>query len=128
MLLNAGSDCWHLMVEGTAHLREAAAQGERRTKQVREWLLAILRFAVTLEQTDRATLVAMAKELDRSGSRGDQTAFAFFVRTSTTFCNAVADKDDPKRVATLRHHLSRIDDHRLRRALEAAIEFEQSKM
>ena len=91
--------------------------------KVRDWLLATLRFAVTLEQTDRATVLAIAKNMDQSGSRLASTAFAFFIRTSTELCNAIADKDDPKRVATLRSHLERIDDHRLQRAFEAAIEF-----
>ena len=91
--------------------------------KVRDWLLATLRFAVTLEQTDRATVLAIAKNMDRSESRIASTAFAFFIRTSTELCNAVADKDDPKRVATLRSHLERIDDRRLQRAFEAAIEF-----
>jgi hypothetical protein len=90
MLPNAGSDYWHLMEEGTAPMRDAAAHEERRTKKVRDWLLAILRFAVTLEQADRATVVTMAKEMDGFGSR-DQTAFAFFVRTSSEFCNAEGD-------------------------------------
>ena len=51
----------------------------RRMRSRYHWLLAILRFAVTLEQTDRATVVTI--EMDGSGSR-DQSAFAFFVRTS----------------------------------------------
>ena len=104
-------------------MSDMAAQGEWRTMKVRDWLLATLRFALTLEQTDRATVLAIAKNMDRSGSRLASTAFAFFIRTSTELCNAIADKDDPKRVATLRSHLERIDDHRLQRAFEAAIEF-----
>ena len=95
-----------------------------REKRVRNWLLAILRFAVTAEQNDRAIVLAIAKEMDRSELHA--TAFAFFVRTSTELCNAIADRNDPRRVATLTRHLSRIDDHRLRRVLQAAIEFEQA--
>lgn len=95
-----------------------------RTMKVRDWLLAILRFAVTLEQTDRATVLAIAEELDRAGSLG--ASFSFFIRISTELCNAIADKDDPKRVATLRSHLDRINDQRLRRAFDAAIEFEDT--
>ena len=94
-----------------------------REKWVRDWLLAILRFAVTLEQADRAVVLAIAKEMDRRGVGVASTAFAFFARTSNELCDAIADRDDPKRVATLRRHLGRIDDRRLRRALEAAIEF-----
>ena len=40
------------------------AAHEWRTKKVRDWLLAILRFAVTLEQTDRTSVLAMAEEMD----------------------------------------------------------------
>ena len=36
-----------------------------RTKKVGDCLLAILRFAVTLEQTDRTSVLAMAEEMDR---------------------------------------------------------------
>jgi hypothetical protein len=107
-------------------MSDTAAHKEWRSKKVRDWLLAILRFAVTLEKSDRATVLTLASEMDRPGSRVASTAFAFFIRISTELCNAIADKDDPKRVATLRSHLKRIDDHRLRRALEAAIEFGQA--
>ena len=107
-------------------MSDLIAREERRTKKVRDWLLAILRFAVTLEQADRTTVLAIADEMDRSGFRVDNTAFAFFAKTSTELCNAIADRNDPRRVATLSRHLRRIDDHRLHRALEAAIEFEQA--
>lgn len=94
-----------------------------RDERVQDWLLAILRFAVTLQQADRAVVLAMAKDMDQSGSGVASTTFAFFTRTSAELCGAIADRDDPKRVATLRRHLGRIDDRRLRRAFEAAIEF-----
>jgi hypothetical protein len=104
-------------------MSDAAAQQEWRNKWVRHWLLAILRFAVTLEQADRAAALAVAEEMDRVGWRSeDQPTFKFFGRTSTELCSAIADKENPKTVAVLRLHLKRIDDHRLRRALEAAIE------
>ena len=99
-------------------MRDLAAQ-EWPTGQVRNWLLAILRFAVTLEQADRVAVLALAGILDRSGA-GVGAGFSFFTRTSTEFCNAIAEKDDSKRIAALRLHLARIDDCRLRRALEAA--------
>ena len=105
-------------------MSDLIAREARRTQKLNDWLLATLRFAVTLEQTDRAIVLAIAKDMDRSGLHA--TAFAFFVRTSTELCNAIADRNDPRRVATLSRHLRRIDDHRLRRALEAAIKFEQA--
>lgn len=95
---------------------------EREAQRVRDWLLAILRFAITLDDKDRVTVLAMAGELDRPGMGQAATAFAFFTRTSTEFCNAIADKNDPNRIAVLRRQLARIDDYRLRCALEAAID------
>ena len=104
-------------------MSDVVAQQEWRSKWVRHWLLAILRFAVTLEQADRAAALAVAEEMDRAGWRSDaQPSFNFFGKTSTELCSAIADKEDPKTVAVLRLHLKRIDDRRLRRALEAAIE------
>lgn len=96
--------------------REGAA------RKVREWLLAILRFAVTLDQADLAAVQAIAIEMDRLGTRPDTTKFAFFAKSSDEFCHAIVNKDDPTSVARLRRHFARIDDPRLRRALEAAVD------
>jgi hypothetical protein len=93
-----------------------------RAKKVKDWLLAILRFAVTLEQADKSAVLAIADEMDRSGFCVNKTAFTFFGRTSSALCRAIADQDDPQRLSVLRRHISRIDDHRLRRALAAAID------
>ncbi|HET7166726.1 MAG TPA: hypothetical protein VFI94_16450 [Pseudolabrys sp.] len=95
---------------------------EKLTNKARDWLFTILRFAVTLERNDRAAVLAIAQELDRPGMGEAEAPFAFFTRTSFEFCNAIADKSDPNRIAVLRRQLSRIDDHRLRRALEGAID------
>lgn len=95
-----------------------------RARKIRDWLLAILCFAVTLEQADKATVLAIADEMDRSGFRVDNTAFAFFARTSTALCRAIADQDDPQRNVILRRHINRIDDSRIRRALAAAIDLQ----
>jgi hypothetical protein len=95
---------------------------EKLTNKARDWLLTILRFAVTLERNDRAAVLAMARELDRPGVGEAEATFAFFTRTSFEFCNAIADKSDPNRIAVLRRNLARIDDHRLKNALEGAIE------
>ena len=94
---------------------------EKLTNKARDWLLTILRFAVTLERNDRAAVLAMARELDRPGVGEAEATFAFFTRTSFEFCNAIADKSDPNRIAVLRRNLARIDDHRLKNALEGAM-------
>lgn len=91
-------------------------------QKVREWLLAILRFAVTLDQADLAAVQAIAIEMDRLGSHPDATTFAFFTRSSVEFCHAIAKMDDPNSIAVLRRQLARIDDRRLRQALEAALD------
>ena len=95
---------------------------ERLTRAIREWLLAILRFAITLEPADRAKVLVIARELDQLGQDSAAKAFAFFTRTSFDFCNAIADKDSPSRGVILRRQLLRIGDTRLRSALEAAID------
>jgi hypothetical protein len=72
------------------------------------------------------TVLAMAKELDQMGWRAESPpTFKFFSRTSGELCGALADMDDPKNVAILRLHLKRIDDCRLKRALEAALAFKE---
>jgi hypothetical protein len=89
--------------------------------KVRGWLLAILRYAVTLEQTDRAAAAAIAQNLDGAESGHGQTGFRFFTKTNSEFCDAIADRDTPQAANALEGHLRRIEDLRLRRALEAAI-------
>jgi len=95
-----------------------------RRSQVRAWLLTLLRYALTLEEADHATLLAAAAELDRSGSRSEQPAFDFFTRTSMELCLALGAPDQPESRAILRRLLRRIDDRRLRGALEAAVALE----
>ena len=74
------------------------------------------------------TVLAMARELDRPGMGEAEATFVFFTRTSFEFCNAIADKNDPNRIAVLRRQLARIDDPRLKRALEAAIDIRPAAM
>jgi hypothetical protein len=106
------------------HMSDVIAWEEWRAKKVRDWLLAILRFAVTLHDADRSAVLVIAEEIDKLGSRAeDQSAFKFFRRTSTELCSAILDKQNSMRSAILRLHLKRIDDCRLRRAFEAAIKF-----
>ena len=101
---------------------------ERLTKEIGDWLLAILRFAVTLDPDDRSRVLSQARELDRPGIDTGTNSFAFFVRTSFEFCNAVADRSDPRRGVTVRKHLARISEPRLRGALEGAIGLEPTSM
>jgi hypothetical protein len=96
-------------------------------KKVRDWLLAIVRFAVTLEPIDRHTVLAIAQEMDGLGFLPGRSSFSYFVRTSTDICRAIADRDDPDRTATLRRHLAAIGDRRLRQATAAAIDLEGAR-
>ena len=105
-------------------MRDSVVQVDCRTKKVRDWLLALLRYAVTLHDVDKSAVLVIAEEIDKLGSRAeDQSAFTFFRRTSADLCSAILDKQNSKTSAVLRLHLKRIDDSRLRRAFEAAIEF-----
>ena len=92
--------------------------------KVRDWLLAIVRYAITLDQADRHTVLAIAQEMDGLGFLPGRSAFSYFVRTSTDVCRAIADRDDPGRTAILRRHLATIGDRRLRRTTAAAIDLE----
>jgi hypothetical protein len=110
--------------QGNAHMRDSAAQAEYRTNKLRDWLLALLRYAVTLHDADKSAVLAIAEEIDKLGSRAEgRSTFKFFRRTSIELCRAILDKHNSKASAVLRLHLNRIDDYRLKRAVEAAIEF-----
>jgi hypothetical protein len=92
--------------------------------KVEDWLLAILRFAITREEADRAAILAMAAEMDQLGAHAARSDFAFFARTSVEICDLIVGKDHPERIAALRRHIGMIDNDRLRRALEAVLEIE----
>jgi len=109
------------------HMSDLTVQDEWRTKRVKDWLLALLRFAVTLHDADRSAVIVIADEIDRLGSYAeDRSAFKFFHRTSTELCSAIFEKQNSKKSAVLRLHLKRIDDCRLRCAFEAAIDADTS--
>jgi hypothetical protein len=62
----------------------AAAIGSHdwRDRKVREWLLLLLRFAVTREPSDQSAALTSADELDSLGVRWRPTAPNFFLTTS----------------------------------------------
>lgn len=96
-----------------------------RADRIREWLLLLLRFAITRDPRDEAAAFAMADEIDALGLQWRPSAPSFFRRTSGEVCQAIAALDDPKRAAILDNHIARIDDPRLRHAFQAAVELEQ---
>ena len=95
-----------------------------RDRKVREWLLLLLRFAVTREPSDQSAALAMADELDSLGLRWRPAAPSFFLRTSHEVCRAILAVNDGNNNAVLKMHAARIADPRLRRAFLAAVGFQ----
>jgi hypothetical protein len=94
---------------------------ERHDKTLLAWQLALLRFAVTLDDDDRLAVLAAAGEIDRLGiARGRDTDFRFFRRTSAELCASISDPDkaDP---SCLHQYLAQIGNERLKRTFVAAI-------
>jgi hypothetical protein len=60
-------------------------------RKIRNWLLAILRFSLTLDSQDSADVLAMADEIDRLGFTSLKPEFSFFLRTSMELCDAIRD-------------------------------------
>jgi hypothetical protein len=101
---------------------------EWRAKTLRAWQLAILRFAVTLDNADRLAVLAIAGEIDRLGPHHDSKPdFSFFRRTSAELCAAILTPNELT-PAVLRQYLARIDDDRLKHVFAATIEADQPKL
>ena len=92
-----------------AHMSDVVARDEWWTKKVRDWLLAIFRFAVTLHDADRSAVLAVAEEIDKLGRRPEgRSAFKFFPNTSIEICTAILEKQNSKRSEVLRLDLRRV--------------------
>jgi hypothetical protein len=101
---------------------------EWRAKTLRAWQLAILRFAVTLDNADRLAVLAIAGEIDRLGPHHDSKPdFSFFRRTSAELCAAILTPNELT-PTVLRQYLARIDDDRLKHVFAATIEADQPKL
>ena len=87
---------------------------------LRAWHLAVLRYAVTLDNADRLAVLRIAREIDRLARRGGGVEFEFFRRTSAELCAAILQPGEPAS-AVLRQYLERINDDRLKRVFAAAI-------
>jgi len=92
-----------------------------REEKIREWLLLLLRFAITREAEDRSAAQIFAEELDAVGASRRLTAPGFFQRTSREICDAIQAVDNPQRARILRTHIARISEPRLRQAFSAAL-------
>ena len=97
---------------------------DARAGRIREWLLLLLRFAITWDPKHEAAVFAMADEIDALGLRWRPSAPSFFRRTSSEVCKMITALDDPRRATILKKHIARIDDPRLRRAFQAAVDSE----
>jgi len=106
-------------------MKSREGQNEWHAWMIRAWHLAILRFAVTLDNADRLGVFAIAAEIDRLGrSCGEKRQFGFFRKTSTELCASML-RQNQSADATLRRYLAGVNDSRLKRVLAAAIEIEQ---
>jgi len=92
---------------------------EKHVKLLRAWQLAILRFAVTLDSSDRLNVLALAAEVDRLGERTGEGSLHFFRRTSAGVCSAILGEREDAEAIMLRFH-AEIDGLRLKRAFAAA--------
>jgi hypothetical protein len=95
---------------------------ERHARTLRAWQLAILRFAVTLDNADRLAVLMIAAEIDGLGPRHDgKPDFTFFRRTSAELCAAIL-RPNELTSTVLGEYLTRIDDDRLKRIFAAAVD------
>jgi len=92
-----------------------------RDRKIREWLLLLLRYAVTREAAERFAALTLADELDSVGVWWRPSAPSFFRRTSQDICMAIDTAGWAPSAAILHRHIARIDDPRLRRAFAAAV-------
>jgi hypothetical protein len=89
---------------------------------LRAWHLAMLRYAVTLDNADRLAVLRIAREIDRLHPRQEGSSeFEFFRGTSAELCAAMLQPDE-RAIVVLQQYLARLDDDRLKRALAAAID------
>ncbi|MCA1456546.1 hypothetical protein I6F35_25585 [Bradyrhizobium sp. BRP22] len=103
---------------------EAQDPVEWRSRVLRAWQLALLRFAVTLDNTDRLNVMATAAEIDRGSHRGEEQAnFHFFRKVSADLCTSILRQNDAAD-ANLRQYIERIEDIRLKRAFASAVEID----
>lgn len=100
---------------------------EWHARTLRAWQLAMLRFAVTLDNADRLAVMAVASEIDRLAPEQDgRPAFGFFRRTSAELCGAILQPNELTSLV-LQQYLARMEDDRLKRAFAAAIDSDQPK-
>ena len=94
---------------------------------MRAWHLAVLRLAVTLDESDRLNVLAIASEVDRLGGKPrDDIPFRFFRQTSVKLSAAIFGQSAHAETILLRYH-AHIDDPRLKHAFGAAVGIEETE-
>jgi hypothetical protein len=100
---------------------------DRHATTLRARQLAILRFAVTLDNADRLAVPRIAAEIDGLGPKqDDQPEFSFFRKTSAEVCAAIVQPTELT-ATVFQQYLARIDDDRIKRRFAAAMEPDQPK-
>ena len=112
-------------VHRASKLDDVTGAQDWQASRIREWLLLLLRFAITRDPKDEAAALDIAEEIDALGLRWRPSAPSFFRRTSDEVCKAIAAPNDPTRAIVLKKHIARIDEPRLRRAFHAAVDLGQ---
>lgn len=107
-------------------MESSVAEVEKHARTLRAWQLALLRFAVTLDNADRLAVLMIAAKIDRGGSKHDKPDFGFFRNTSAELCAAILPPN-ASCAAVLHQFVARIDEERLKRAFAAALEINQPK-
>jgi hypothetical protein len=88
---------------------------------LRAWHLALLRYAVTLDNADRLAVLRIAREIDGLYPRQEgSTEFEFFRRISAELCAAILSPNEQP-PTLLQKYLAQLDDDRLKRAFAATI-------
>src|SRR5262245_28209578 len=90
--------------------QDGAPQQDWRADRIRQWLLALLRYAVTWDAQDQAPVLALANDIDAAGMRRQASTPSFFGRTSVEVCGVIPALDDPTRETVLKKHIARIDE------------------
>jgi hypothetical protein len=93
--------------------------------RIEDWLLLVLRFAITRNQSDCVAALAAAADMNRLGGASRLPDFTFFTKASRELCDAIVEDDSPERTAALSRYMGKIENKRLRRAFEAALEIER---
>ena len=92
----------------------------RHRLMLQQWLLLILRFAITRDEADCAIIGEQSMALDAIG-RTDGSAFCYFSKTSQALCDAIRQSESKAAKTRLKQYALHIDNPRLRQAFLGAV-------